>query len=243
MQRSTIYYTLDKIGITNNESRVYTSLLKLGQSLARDIIKSTVMHRTSVYNSLTRLHKKGLVSSIRYEKNTYFKASDPNKLMSLLKERERQLKTVLPHLKKLEEKNTAIEHDVQYYRGKQGIKTIFDDILASATEYIAWGSNKLVEELFKHYFAHFIYERKKKKIRMKVVYFESDRGKDFTKNPHMQVKYLPDEYYSATAHRVYGNKVAIILLQDEPLGILINNKEIADGYRKEFDILWKKAKN
>ena len=38
----------------------------------------------------------------------------------------------------------------------------------------------------------------------------------------------------------YGDGVTIFT--ENPYGILIKDKAVADGYRKQFDILWKKAK-
>jgi hypothetical protein len=42
---------------------------------------------------------------------------------------------------------------------------------------------------------------------------------------------------------IYGDKVAIIHWSKErPFAILINEKDIAQGYRNYFELLWKGAK-
>jgi hypothetical protein len=84
--------------------------------------------------------------------------------------------------------------------------------------------------------------RKDKKIHAKLIYPEDSRGMTYTKNPLVDVRFLPNPFYSPTAHRVYGDNVAILLLEDDPLCILIRNKIIAKSYRKNFDILWRTAK-
>jgi len=48
--------------------------------------------------------------------------------------------------------------------------------------------------------------------------------------------------YEPTAHRVYGDNVVIILLEEDPLCIIIRNKAIAQSYKKYFEILWSRAK-
>jgi hypothetical protein len=45
------------------------------------------------------------------------------------------------------------------------------------------------------------------------------------------------------ALRVYGDRIAVILLSEQdPIAIVIQNQTIADGYRKYFEILWQAAK-
>lgn len=233
---------LEHIGLTRNEARVYVELLRIGSSLAKDISKVTNMHRTSVYSCLQRLHKKGLVSIANQDGKTYFEAVDPDKLLSLLKEREERLKHALPELRKLKETKFSAQHEVQYFKGKQGLKSVFDEILKEGERYIGWGPERKIESLLKYYFIHYINARREKKIHAKLIYFENSRGMDYTKSPLIQVRYLPQMFYEPTALRVYGDNVAIILLEEEPLCILIRNKSIADSYRKHFNILWKMAK-
>jgi len=233
---------LEHVGLTRNEAKVYLELLRAGSSLARDIARLMNMHRTSVYSCLQRLQKKGLVSVTSLEKKTYFEAVDPNKLLSLLKEREERLKSVLPELRKLKDTNFYTKHEVQYFKGKQGLKSVFDDVLQFGGNYLGWGPEREIESLLKFYFIHYVRERQSKKIHAKLIYFEDSRGKEYTKNPLVQVRYLPQSFYEPTAHRVYGDNVAIILLEDEPLCIVIRNKAIAQSYRNHFKILWERAK-
>jgi len=233
---------LEHIGLTRNESIVYVELLKTGPNLARNIARITNMHRTSVYNCLQRLHKKGLVAVSNYNNHSSFEAVNPNKLLSLLKEREERLMKVLPALNKLRDTKLYTKHEVQYFKGKQGLKSVYDDIINTSQDYVGWGPEDKIEKLLKYYFLHYIRSRQKKNIYAKLLYFESSKGKAHTKSPLVNVKYLPKMFYSATAHRVYGDNVAIILLEEEPLCILIRNKAIADAYRKNFHILWDIAK-
>src|SRR3989344_858981 len=242
MDRINDMHILEHIGLTRNEANVYVELLKTGTAIAKDLTKIMNMHRTSVYGCLQRLEKKGLVSTSIQNKKTYFEDVDPGKLLSLLKEREARLRNVLPELRRLKDTKFYTPHEVQYFKGKQGLKSIFDDILNEKKDYVGWGPERKIESLLKHYFMHYISARKRKKIHGKLIYFENSRGMDYTSSPLLEIKYLKTIFYSPTAHRVYGDKVAIILLEDDPLCILIKNRKIADSYRKQFNILWKMAK-
>lgn len=55
-------------------------------------------------------------------------------------------------------------------------------------------------------------------------------------------RFLPKEIIGNTAFEVYNNKVAIFLLGIPNYLILIENKEVADSYRKQFQILWNQSK-
>lgn len=233
---------LEHVGLTRNEASVYVELLKTGSTLAKDLTKITNMHRTSVYGCLQRLEKKGLVSTSIFNKKTYFEAVEPGKLLSLLKEREERLKNVMPELKKLRDTKFYTHHEVQFFKGKQGLKSVYDDILNEKKDYIGWGPERKIESILKYYFIHYMTARKQKNIHAKLVYFEESRGANYTKSPLLEIRYLPQLFYLPTAHRIYGDKVAIILLEDDPFCILIKNKKIADSYRKQFNILWKTAK-
>ena len=93
----------------------------------------------------------------------------------------------------------------------------------------------------KYYFNFYDKVRAKKKIKVKVIFDLSAKGK--TKNiPYAEIRYLAKNYATPAATNIYGDKVAIINWTEDPLAILINNKEIADSYRKYFEILWKNAK-
>jgi len=242
MERVSDLRILEHIGLTRNEAIIYVELLRIGPTLARNVARITNMHRTSVYNCLQRLQKKGLVSTTGYDKKTYFEAVDPGKLHSLIKEREQRLLNVLPELKKLRDTKFYTKHEVQYFKGKQGLKTVFEEILNTGENYIGWGPEKKIESILKYYFIHYIKARKEKKIRAKLIYFEDSKGMEYTKSPLIEIKYLPKIFYTPTAHRVYGDNVAIILLEDDPLCILIKNKAIAEGYKNHFNLLWHMAK-
>jgi hypothetical protein len=79
--------------------------------------------------------------------------------------------------------------------------------------------------------------------RPKLIYNESARSKRYTSSPSTECRFLPDEIISHAALRIYSNKVAIILFSEhEPLAIVIENRHIADGYRKYFHVMWNAAK-
>ena len=135
------------------------------------------------------------------------------------------------------------QEEVLYFKGKEGIKTVYEDVLSIEEDYIGYGPGMQIDNLLKAYFKDYAHRRAKKKIHLKMIWDERSRGMYFTKTPLLESRFLPDDLCSHAALRIYGNKVAIILYSDEqPIAVMIENKAIADGYRRYFEVMWKAAK-
>ena len=74
---------LQKLGLTQNESRVYIYLSKNGFAKARDIASNQNIPRTQTYHLLTALHNKGIVSVISGTP-TKFKGVEFEKALDIL---------------------------------------------------------------------------------------------------------------------------------------------------------------
>ena len=94
----------------------------------------------------------------------------------------------------------------------------------------------------KHDFVIFQKEKEKKKINAKVILSESSKNTEQVKLAYSKFRYIPDEFTAPTTTFVYGNKTAIIIWSEIPIATLIISKEVAESYRKYFELLWKNAK-
>jgi len=231
---------LKEAGLTSNEAKIYKALLELGPSLAGQISRKTGLHRRTVYDVTEMLIQKGLVGYILKNNRRIFEASSPEKFLDIIKEKENSIQDILPemliHYNKTQEKQ-----ETNFYKGKQGLKTIFEDQLKDNTkEILILGASHLANEVFKFYLKWYNQKRVKQKIKMKIIFNET---KNKNKIPFSEIRYLPSKYASPVAVNIYRDKVAIILWSKEnPLAILIKNKEISEGYKNYFEIMWKTAK-
>ncbi|MBI2101523.1 hypothetical protein HYT53_02830 [Candidatus Woesearchaeota archaeon] len=238
---------LYKIGMTRNEAKVYMALLDLGTARAGQITEKSGVHRRNVYDAIDRLMEKGLLSFVIVNSKKLFSPVNPKRFLELIEEKKFELDTIKKDfqriLPELELKATMQErHDVRFYKGTEGLKTVFEDIIRTGKGYIGYGQGQQLEKVLKRFFRLFIIKRVKAKIRLRLIYDEASR-RTLKKNPLSDIKYMPDQYSSRAALRIYGDKVAILLLsEEEPLAIVIKNKAIADGYRKYFEVMWKAAK-
>src|SRR3972149_2204712 len=92
---------LREMGLGENESRVYLALLKYGPSLAGTISRKTGIHRRNVYDITERMIKKGIIGYILKNNRRFFEAVNPEKFLSILKEKESALLEGLPILNEI----------------------------------------------------------------------------------------------------------------------------------------------
>ena len=65
------FESLKKLGLTEGEIKVYTSLIKMGRAPITIISSKTGLNRTGLYDIMEGLIEKGLVSYIYEEKKKY----------------------------------------------------------------------------------------------------------------------------------------------------------------------------
>ncbi len=172
---------LREFGLTEKEIKVYIALLKLGSALVQDISKKAGTYRTYTYEVLKSLKEKGLVSYVIKSGKQYFEVAQPEKLINILKEREEKIKKILPTLENIY--NSSPEKPkIEVYEGKEGLKSIYDDMIKTKREILAYGSAKKQIELMQFYFPNFIKRRVKEGIKTKVIIEKSEDSLKLSKN-------------------------------------------------------------
>lgn len=234
---------LKSVGLTENESRVYSVLLELGSKTAGMVSKKTSLHRRVVYDTMDRLIKKGLVGYMVENRTKVFSVSNPKRFLEIVKEKENEINDILPSMMEIfNSTKEKQEEETLFFKGEAGLKSVFEDQLSENKEILIIGASKVAYEGLEFYFHWFDKKRANAKIKTKIIFNKEVEGKH-PKILFSEIKYLPEKYSSPVAVNIYGDKVAIILWNKEnPFAVLIKQKEIADGYRKHFDMIWKVAK-
>lgn len=232
-------------GLTENEAIVYTSLLETGSRGAGTISRKTGLHRRVIYDVTERLIKKGLIGYIIENNKKIFQASNPNRFLEILDEEKNQINDIIPDMNLLfNQTKEKQKEDTLFYKGKNGLKTVFEDQLAEKKEILILGASPVAYETLEFYFHWFDKTRVKEKIKTRIIFNKSeDKSFKIPRIPLSEIRYLPQKYSSPLAINIYGNKVAIILWsKDNPFAIVIKQEEIAIGYRNYFELMWKIAK-
>ena len=230
---------LEQAGLSKGEAEIYLVLLKTGEATASKIAKHTKIARPNVYDYLNKLKEKSLVSFVTKNNKMYYIPASPEKIVNLLDEKKEILINNMDLLMKLyQQKKDAPQ--VEVYEGADGFKTLMNDIIKSGQNFVGWGgSDKVREYLPEYYVARYLNLRKKHNILGKMLFVETET---VLETPLTKFKEIPKEFTSPSTTLTYDDKVAIMIYTAIPVIILIKSKELAESYKKHFNILWNKVK-
>lgn len=236
---------LKEFGLSENESKVYLTLLKTGTSTANRIAELTGMKRSTTYDTLRLLTAKGIASTFVKDKKNYFESAQPSKLIELLKEKQEIIEKIIPEL---EEIQGAIpkRSTISFFEGKKGVWLVHNDMLETRKEIRFYGSRQRAINALQHYPGNFVQKRVKLGLRLKAVIAEEDRAHPFYKDP--EIKKLSDirflkELNGVDANTfIYGTKVAFMSSGADLVGIVIESPSILKQQKRIFEILWNTAK-
>jgi sugar-specific transcriptional regulator TrmB len=236
---------LEELGLTKLEVKVYKNLLNEGSSLAGDISKKTGIHRRNVYDALQRLTHKGLVGYIKENNRKKYSISNPQTILDKLNQRQTEFQNLLPIL--LGKYNATQEkNETLLFRGNEGIKLILEDQIKKKKEILVNATTTKVTRVLKHYFPKYQLLRKENKIKTRMLFDESYKKDKYALNylkklPLSKIKFLKEFNKSPMSQYIYGDNVAIVVWSEDPVAILIRQKEVAQGFREGFELMWKLA--
>ncbi|MBS3123710.1 hypothetical protein J4437_03665 [Candidatus Woesearchaeota archaeon] len=231
--------TLEKLGFSPNEIKVYLTLNDHGSTKAGKISKLAKIDRSSCYNSLKLLLEKGLVSYVLVGKVKWFQATGPKRLLEYVKEQEEEVQSILPELQ-ARHKIAKIEGQVRLFKGIKGVKSIFLDIIRTGKENVVFGSEGQFTERMPEFALQFERMKKETRIKTKLLF---RKGRKELDSKTSEYRFLENVQESPAVTNIYGDKIAIIVWTDEPEGIIIENAAAAKAYRSYFEVMWKVAKS
>ena len=228
---------LQTLGLTSTETKVYLTLLEIGKSLAGAIAGRAHLHRRNTYDALEQLLQRGVVSYTISSNRKCWNAVHPDKLMSLAREKENLIASVIPELAS-KFSASKLKQAVEVFEGLGGMKTFFDDMAKAKQEIIMLFATGRAYARLPFYMKNWDKKVNDAKISIKVL-LNSDSDKEPYKNyRYGEVKILPKNFSTPTQIFIYGNKSAVAIWSEEPIAILITSKEITSGFVRYFRFLW-----
>ena len=231
---------LRAFGLSDKEIRIYLAALELGTAKANQIAEKSFSERTYTYQILRELQVKGLVSTIIKSGIKYFEVASPDNILSLLKEKEEKINLVLPQLNAMY-KIYNQKPKIQVFEGRQGIKTMLNIILKDKKEIYNISSATVLLDKLKFEFPHFIKKRIKEKIPIKIIVEktkETIKDKKNASKEYREIKFLKGKKKFTSSIFLFGDKMSIIILKNDFLGIQIENKEMVNDQKAIFEMLW-----
>src|SRR3989338_7284102 len=192
--------TLEKLGFSPNEIKVYLTLNDRGSMKAGRIAKFAKIDRSSCYNALKLLLEKGLASYVLIGEIKWFQATGPKRLLEYIKEQEEDVKSVLPELQ-ARHKAAKIEGQVRLFKGIKGVKSIFLDIARSGETNYVFGSEGQFSTRMPEFALQFERLKKENKIRTKLLLRQGRKELDSTTSEY---RYLQNVSESPAVTNIYG---------------------------------------
>ncbi|MFA6268701.1 MAG: helix-turn-helix domain-containing protein [archaeon] len=236
---------MQRMGFSKNEISTYLTLLNSTTCSAGEIAKKTRMQRRQAYDELDKLLEKGLATYTIREGKKYYQTTNPERLLDGIKENEEILTEAMPELiEKFNTRKPTIHSEV--YEGKEALKKIFEDIIKTKQTWYSIGATGTGYILFPIYLEQLAKRRVREGIERKILLANTPRGKEYYKKYKTQklaeIRFLPKEIDNPQTIWIYGNKIITLLVSDQyPVAVLIENETIAKSYKGYFEILWKNS--
>lgn len=243
--------TFESLGLSPNEAKMYETLLSRGECSISEIAVSAGVHRRNAYDAMQRLIDKGLCFQIFSSTENKYNAVDPGKLTELLAEKQNRLATVLPEMQKKYHATQAKE-EAYIYRGLEGQKNIFRDVLRVGKDsYFIGAKGGWYDPRLEPARKAFFQEANRKKIKF-IQLFDYDirtKATDFPKyfEGNLEYRFLPEKYSTNSAVHIFGDYVItytgmdIKKLDEHVVFFVLHSKDLADSYRTWFKFMWDKS--
>jgi len=243
MNPNTLVKTLQNIGLTEKESKVYLANLEIGTKVVSEIAKKAKINRVTTYDILQKLVEKTLVSQFTKNKLKYFTASDPEEIITDYKNKLNNLENSLPELRRL--KGETKHPKIRYFEGIEGIKKIYADTLSSKTEILNFANSAEIRKHWPEYDEEYVQKRCNKKIYLRGIApldKQGEKVRSENKKYNRDIRLIPGEQYTFSNEiNIYDDKVAIISFKDELIGTIIESPAIAKTQHAIFNMAWEFA--
>jgi len=235
---------LQKLGLTDKESRVYLALLAVGQSSANAIARAAGLKRPTTYVVLEDLRKRGLVLKMPGSQKQMFSAISPQELVYEMKKNVTEAEHLLPELMNIYSNSTSRVRTVQF-EGVEGIRQLMEYGLKEMEggELVAfWAIAANVPRELSDYFPEWAEKLKQRHITMRGIVphhasLESYRQAD--KKYGRDIKIVPFEQFSSEVAIDTSKNFVRIHDYKNLQGVVIENADIAKTVREIFEMVWR----
>lgn len=246
-----IEHALVLLSCTSKEIKLFLAAYHLGSAPLSDIAKRAKLQRSTAYLIARQLIDKKLLIQDHRNYNQHFTAASPDTLLRMIDAQKRRLgrssltlQENLNDLQKLYGGHDAVPH-VTTYQGRNGLVSMWNDILSTKNEVLLWTNQTMERQLFEtKQHGQFIRERMRKGIPIRVLAVDTSDGRELLKDDakrNRTTKLLAEDTYFTAETYLYDNKVAIIDYTTDIVGMIIENKQIHMAQRAMFELAWRQT--
>lgn len=252
MQITELASKLEHFGLKEKEAKVYIASLFLGASTAQKIAEQAGVNRATTYVIIEQLIDMGLMSQTEEDKKTIFIAEDPQALDKYIEQQQKSLitkkqdlKALLPELNQINRTSKGNAPTVKFYKGEEGIFNAFNYALRksrSGSQILGISNYDAAREIYTNRVFKKKPQRLKKKITARQIY--SSASDSYPSNKGMLLQTYRIDTHLKAGITIYENFVCFVTYEkNEPVGIMIENPDIAGVMTQLFDLIWQKRSN
>lgn len=241
---------LQQLGLSEKAAQLYMALLELGNSTVTSLANKAGINRTTLYDLLPDLLRRGLISRVAGNKKDTYAPEPPEKLVLMVEERALQIqeelsvaKKIASTLKVLTSKQPSAPK-VQLFQGKPGIKSLYADTLFSTEAIRSFSSTESLEGFDQDYLHRYYKRRAQKKVFIKAIINDVPTAHEYQKQDrelYRELRIVPKNKMDIRPEvYVYDDKVAFFSLREE-LAVMIESHDIATALKKLYDLAWIQA--
>lgn len=226
--------------LTEKEAKLYLACLQIGKSTITAIAKQARLNRITAYSIAEKLVEKGYFNFSGRGKITYYDAINPQTIYETIQDRTQKLKAIIPDLRRLHK--SADHPNIRYFEGIDGIKALYLDSLNTGTEILNFANSADLRNFWPEYDQDYVQKRARKKIFLRGFAPDDEFGQKVAaadEKYYRKIKLLPA--HKAIFHNeinIYDDKISLVSLRQSPIGLIIQDQEVADTQRSIFELLW-----
>ncbi|PJA47278.1 hypothetical protein CO172_02310 [Candidatus Uhrbacteria bacterium CG_4_9_14_3_um_filter_36_7] len=242
----------EQLGFSKKETNIYLALLEMNSTTPSELSHKTGINRTSCYDILETLIKKGLIGKFKKRGKIYFHASDPKRLIQYL-EREREefdkkiisqqkaVEEILPELSSLIHPKNTSKPKVTFFEGEKGIREAYEDTLNAKETILAYANVETMHEGLPQFFPEYYKRRAKAGIHIKAIvpknYLSQERSKHDREELRESIILEDLSLTFSPEVNIYNDKV-LIASWKEKMAVLIESKEFAHLQKLIYQLIW-----
>ncbi len=248
---------LHKAGLDDKEAKAYVFLVSNGPHTASLIAKACGLTRTNAYDVIKKLEAKGLCFNLGAQYGRKIKANQPRELSELLELKAKEisrlkndLHEILPVFNALDSYKPALQSQVSYFSGREGVRKMIRMSLVSKDKslIIAGSELDMIRSLGEDFLIDFHTRRSSRKIKLQALRPGKERGahEAFTEDQkyNREIRIRPEGAIKLKSTMIiWDSYVAFCSVEGDIFGTLIENESLAIMLRSWFAFIWKQSKS
>lgn len=239
-------FSIEEAGFSNKETAVYLAVLELGRGSVAEIAKTAKVDRTTCYRLLQSLLKIPLIQTFKEDKKTRWAALHPRYLVEYTQKKKRIVQELFPELEALY--NLSEEKPkLQYFEGTDSLAELTTNIIRevkSRGELLSFSAPGAASIYYStKEFIKIAQERVDKQIMSKILIPSIEGvpgykiGEDWKNWRHIKI-IDPARYPIKASFNIWNNKISVLTVKSQPIGVIIESKDVADTLRSIFNLVW-----